>query len=430
MNKYLLDFPFYTKDPDTKSALDSEILRLVHDYGTPFYLFHEKDFCENFQSLCDSFRAVYDNYIPSYSYKTNYTPYICNLVKQMGGYAEVVSDMEYTLAKRLGYPDSQIIYNGPCKGRCMEEHILNGGISNIDSEDEALRVVEISRIHSNKIIRVGIRVNMDIGAGYISRFGLEKDSESFRRTIDCLKACGNVVLSGVHCHISRARGLEAWQNRIDGLLDVISNYFDGVVDYVDVGSGMFGQMDPSLAIQFGDHVPTYDDYARVVAGTMAQFFSGSEKKPILFSEPGTTLISKFISLATRVDNIKSIRGKQFVTVDSCYYNAGEICKFKEVPYRVVHSAGSVNANYSLGITDIMGYTCLEQDCLYHDFKEPVSVSDILLFGNVGGYSIVSKPPFIQPDCQMLCYSQDGTIKVIKRAETFDDVFNTFITEKQ
>ena len=61
MNKYLLDFPFYTKDPDTKSALDSEILRLVHDYGTPFYLFHEKDFCENFQSLCDSFRAVYDN---------------------------------------------------------------------------------------------------------------------------------------------------------------------------------------------------------------------------------------------------------------------------------------------------------------------------------------------------------------------------------
>ena len=97
---------------------------------------------------------------------------------------------------------------------------------------------------------------------------------------------------------------------------------------------------------------------------------------------------------------------------------------------MVHSAGSVNANYSLGITDIMGYTCLEQDCLYHDFKEPVSVSDILLFGNVGGYSIVSKPPFIQPDCQMLCYSQDGTIKVIKRAETFDDVFNTFITEKQ
>ena len=71
-------------------------------------------------------------------------------------------------------------------------------------------------------------------------------------------------------------------------------------------------------------------------------------------------------------------------MDSCYYNAGEICKFKEVPYRVVHSAGSVNANYSLGITDIMGYTCLEQDCLYHDFKEPVSVSDILLFGNVGG----------------------------------------------
>ena len=81
----------------------------------------------------------------------------------MGGYAEVVSDMEYNFcAKRLGYPDSQIIYNGPCKGRCMEEHISNGGISNRYSEDEALRAVEISRIHSNKIIRVGIRVIIDI----------------------------------------------------------------------------------------------------------------------------------------------------------------------------------------------------------------------------------------------------------------------------
>lgn len=102
MNKYLLDFPFYTKDPDTKSALDSEILRLVHDYGTPFYLFHEKDFCENFQSLCDSFRAVYDNYIPSYSYKTNYTPYICNLVKQMGGICRGCVRYGIYFSKKIG----------------------------------------------------------------------------------------------------------------------------------------------------------------------------------------------------------------------------------------------------------------------------------------------------------------------------------------
>lgn len=58
----------------------------------------------------------YDNYIPGYSYKTNYAPHICKLVKSLGGYAEVVSDMELYVAKKIGYENSEIIYNGPCKG--------------------------------------------------------------------------------------------------------------------------------------------------------------------------------------------------------------------------------------------------------------------------------------------------------------------------
>lgn len=69
------------------------IEELVKKNGTPFYLFDEKGFVYNYRKLEEAFKAVYPNYQISYSYKTNYTPFVCQLVKSLGGYAEVVSDM-------------------------------------------------------------------------------------------------------------------------------------------------------------------------------------------------------------------------------------------------------------------------------------------------------------------------------------------------
>ena len=402
---------------------DSELKDIVLRYGSPLYLFYENEFRANFAHLCEVFRAVYKNYIPAYSYKTNYTPYVCGIVKEMGGYAEVVSDMELYLAKKIGYNHSQIFYNGPCKGKMLEEHLLAGGISNIDNEDEAKRIVMLAQQHSKAHIRVGIRVNSDIGAGYVSRFGIEMDSEAMKRTFTVLKNCRNISVCGLHCHISRARGIVAWQKRIDNLLHVADTYLEKVPDFIDVGSGMFGEMDSSLSAQF-EAAPSYEDYAKVVAGTMAKHYEQATKKPILFSEPGTTLIAKYLSLVTTVDNIKTIKDSCFVTVDSSYYNTGEIVLMKKLPYRIVRN-GKGDTRSIVKKTNIMGFTCLEQDCIYTDFPESVQEGDIIEFGNVGGYSIVSKPPFIQPNCKILSITPEGDLVEIKRQETYEDIFQTF-----
>ena len=49
----------------------------------------------------------------------------------------------------------------------------------------------------------------------------------------------------------------------------------------------------------------------------------------------------------------------------------------------------------------------------------------IVFENVGGYSIVSKPQFIKPQSAMYVKTSDGHVKQIMRAETFDDVFGKF-----
>lgn len=389
---------------------------------TPFYLFDEKGFIDNYNKLCDAMRRCYSNYVPGYSYKTNYTPYVCQLVKELGGYAEVVSDMELTLAHKIGYTPDKIIYNGPCKGIKMEKHVLRGGISNIDNEDEAERVIALALANPEKEIKIGIRINTDIGAGFISRFGLDVDCEEMERVVTKLKSINNLKIVGLHMHVSRARYLSAWQKRIDNILEIADKYIDGIPEYIDLGSGMFAEMEDYLKKQFTINVPSYDEYAEVVAGTMAKHYVYSEKKPILFSEPGTTVVSRYFSLITSVTGIKSVRGRNLAIVDIDIHNAGETCKMMRVPYSLYKKGIGKETGVPC---EIVGFTCLEQDSLYKEFPESLQTGDILELRNVGGYSIVYKPPFIQPQCPVLCKTRKNEIIEIKRKETFDDIFQTF-----
>lgn len=397
-------------------------IELLKKYGSPLYVFDDKGFIENYKNLCSAFRKEYPNYNPGYSYKTNYTPHICKLVKELGGYAEVVSDMELYVAKKIGYSDDMIIYNGPCKGPMMDEHILKGGISNIDNEAEAERVVALAKENPSARIKVGIRINTDIGAGFISRFGFEVGSESMDRVDAKLKSQSNIKLVGLHLHVSRARYISAWQKRIDNILEAADKYIDGIPDYIDVGSGMFADMEDYLKNQFTIDVPSYEEYAKVVAGTMAKHYVGSEKKPILMSEPGTTVVSRYLSLITTVKAVKKIKDRTIAVLDCDIHNAGETCQMMKVPY----SVDRVGAGEASGSpVDLTGFTCLEQDLLYKDFPESVRVGDVIELRNIGGYSVVYKPPFIQPNCAMVAIKSDGSVEEIKRKETFEDIFQTF-----
>lgn len=395
---------------------------LIKQFGSPLYVFHDMDFANNFKRLCHAFKKEYDNYIPGYSYKTNYTPHICKLVKRLGGYAEVVSDMELFVAKKIGYENSKIIYNGPCKGVMMEEHILNGGISNIDNEAEAIRVVELARQHPNKNLKIGIRINTDIGAGFVSRFGIETDSEAMNRVVEMIKSQSNLKLVGLHMHVSRARYIEAWQKRIDNILEAADKIIDGVPEYIDLGSGMFADMEDYLKEQFTIKVPSFEEYAKVVAGTMAKHYANVDNKPILMSEPGTTVVSRYLTLITTVKAVKEVRGRHIAVVDCDIHNAGETCQMMKVPYTHIICGDGEQSKTPI---DITGFTCLEQDTLFKDFPESVKVGDMLGLRNVGGYSVVYKPPFIQPCCAMVAIKEDGSVEEIKRKETFEDIFKTY-----
>lgn len=398
-------------------------LQLLEKYGSPLYVFNDAEFIENYRHLCSAMRSYYPNYLSAYSYKTNYTPHVCKLVKSLGGYAEVVSDMELYVALKIGYKHENIVYNGPCKGPQMEEHILKGGISNVDNKAEALRVVALAKAHPEIIIRIGIRINADIGASFVSRFGLEVDSDEMDVVVAILKAQTNIKVVGLHMHVSRARYIEAWQKRIDNILYAADKYIDGEPEYIDLGSGMFADMEDYLKNQFTIKVPTYEEYAKVVAGTMAKHYDNAQNKPLLLTEPGTTVVSRYLSILTTVTGVKNIRDKHIVLVDADYHNTGETSRMMKVPFTHYRCGGGEESGAQ---PDIMGFTCLEQDYIFKEFPEKVKVGDVIEFRNIGGYSVVYKPPFIQPCCAMVAVGEDGNVKLIKERESFEDIFKTYI----
>ncbi len=404
--------------------LDS-IRKLEEYFNLPLYVFDEREFRENYLHLESCFQKAYCNYRISYSYKTNYTPYVCNLVKQLGGYAEVVSEMEYNLAKRIGYKPECIIFNGPNKGKAGLDAIYEQSIVNIDNIYELKKVVDLAKNNCEKNFKIGLRANINVGQNFISRFGM--DQNDLAKAFKMVSKVENLNIVGLQCHISRCRDILAWKHRAEFMLRLADKYFDGIPEYLDFGSGMFGKMDPELASQFSN-IPTYEEYAAVTAKLVSEHYRdvSEDKKPILFTEPGTTLINKYIDLICKVEAIKKIEDKTFAVLNCSEHNLGETCLLKKLPIKIIHNGKETNSYKNL---DFTGYTCLEQDVMYTEYNGDLAVDDYVVFGNVGGYSNVLKPPFIRPNCAMIVIDCYEKTKIIKRSETTEDILNTYLFEE-
>lgn len=400
------------------------IEKLTREYGSPLYIFNEDDFLKNYRCFVKAMTDAYDKYQLSYSYKTNYCPYICRLIKEEGGYAEVVSDMEYYFAKKLGYDDDKIIYNGPFKGELSHDMVLNGGLLNIDNLDELNIIISLAQNNPDKDIYIGLRINTNIGQSFISRFGIDTDSADLETALNRIHELPNLHVHGLHLHVGQSRSAESWKNRAQRMIETVDKYFKGQkLKYIDLGSGMFGEMTDFLGDQFSKNRPTYEDYARAIGDVLNQYYKdyAYEDKPILFTEPGTTIINHYIDFIGTVFAIKHIKGQDIIVMDCSKHNLGEICTLKLLPVEVIRNSEN---GKEVKDANIVGYTCLEHDVMYKGLNTKINVGDYVLFGNVGGYSNVDKPPFILPNCAMISL-KEGEAREIKRRETYDDILATY-----
>lgn len=400
--------------------MDKQIIeQLRSEYGEAFYLLDSAQFRMNFAELKTAFNNIYPNWNIAYSYKTNYTPKLCKIVNELGGYAEVVSEMELEIAKRVGCKMDRVIWNGPIKDvPIMEQFLLDGGTINIDSIEELEQVQDIHNRHADKLIHVGIRCNYDVNDGVVSRFGFDIDGAEFMEAVKFATTTKNVKFINFQCHFAK-RQIAYWPARAKGMVDLIDRL--GIIpERIDIGGGLFGKMADSLRAQFSCEIPDYEAYAKAAAQVFADYFADKDVKPELLIEPGSAVVGDCMKFIGTVKTIKNVRGKWIATVLGSQKNIS--MTGINPPMEVIAMGGEQKEYKDL---DFVGFTCIEGDVLYHNYTGKLAHQDAIVISNCGSYSLVMKPPFILPNFPVLDISE-GKTEVIKRAEDFDDLFHTFV----
>ena len=191
--------------------------------------------------------------------------------------------------------------------------------------------------------------------------------------------------------------------------------------YVSVGGGFMGPMSEELALEMPSGNAAFDDYAGIVGEEFKKSCEKTGSHPMLILEPGSALAANAMSLVTKVVNIKRCRNKYYATLSGSTYNMNPSVKGINRPIEIIE--GSKKRGERKDSVDFVGYTCIEGDVLYRDYKGCLEEGDSIIFNNVGSYSIGMKPPFILPDIAILSYD---TGKLIRKAQDSEQVFENFI----
>ncbi|MBI6011098.1 pyridoxal-dependent decarboxylase [Clostridium perfringens] len=361
---------------------------MISNLKTPCFIINENELKKNIDDMHTSLRKTWGNYIIGYSYKTNSLPWIINYLKENSVYAEVVSDLEYNLAKKINYDSKRIIFNGPNKGKKTFINALKeGAIINIDSSRE---IDWLSDEEFNKDIKVGIRVNFDLEKECPNetamgldggRFGFSLENGSFNKAVKRINNIKNVKVVGIHLHNStKTRSLKIYKT-LAKKANEIADMFDYELEYIDIGGGFFGGLETK---------PSYYEYMKTIADELSKKFDKNKTKLIV--EPGASIIASPISFLCEVIDVKDTYAKRIVTVNGSRNNIDPLMRKESYFLDLLIAKERKSVKEQI----ICGYTCMENDRLLaiRDNNE-LLVGDKLLFNKVGSYTMCLSPLFIE-----------------------------------
>ncbi len=402
----------------------AEAGEIAQRYGSPFYIFDPVQFRNNIQRFSAAMASRYSPFILGYSYKTNYLPAACLLVKQQGGYAEVVSRLEYDLARRLGYEHGNIIFNGPLKKQQDLGIAFSGGaIVNLDSMTEVTFLCDWVKKHPGVRPLVGLRININLtgddGKSRVQdglkagRFGFS--GGNLDSAVEKLAASG-VELVSLHGHSSsNDRSVENFRTICSTLCSVREHYSLDKLRYFNVGGGFFGNVPKQL---IGREVPTFDMYAAAIAETLLADPWVRENRPTLVAEPGVSVVADSMSFYTKIHSRKTVANeKNFITVDGSVFNVKPTMHPYNMLYRYLPAQTVAGEEL---LCDVVGSTCMEKDVILREILLPdPQPGDYIEIRNTGAYTIVMTPPFINLAPAIVAPDGKGGFELLREAQSVD-----------
>ena len=435
------------------------IAKAVEKFETPFFVYEEKRLRENCRNLKNAFTKYFPGvdgngaFQPLYAVKANSNPEVLKIIISEGFEFDASSDTEVILGEKLGVGGMFTgNYNPASELKVAKDagFILNlDDVSMLDffegAEAGAMSVPET----------LSFRINPGMGkssiglvfAGPDAKYGVpfEKAPEAYKRAKEMgVKHFGIHMMTGSNVPMEDK---DYFANIVRKLFDIVAEIKNktGIeIEFMNIGGG-FG-------VPYKPEEKSLD--MEVVAKSIRGAFDEKckehgLKEPRLMAEPGRFITADAGWLVGKVILIKDSY-KKFVGIDASsndmprpsIYGAyhfvtlligsrrsepakpdSSLARARAVPS---HVTSNVCDDSEKELVSIVGRICENNDQLAQDRLLPkCEIGDIVLIHNSGGHAYAMGHNYNgRPRHAEYLLQENGELRMIRRAETFEDLYRT------
>ena len=397
------------------------IQEAAEQFPTPFFLYDERQLRRNCRLLADAFLKYFQDFQPLFAVKANPNPTLLRIIQSEGYGFDCSSLSEAWLAKEL---NAWGMYTGNYTTQEEFKMAIQAGLTL--NQDDVSMVPAVTGLGFPT--EISFRVNPGMGqggmqslvlAGPDAKYGIPHEEaphayalaqKAGARRFGMHMMTGSNVLDERYFALVVQRQMEiaAQVHRETGIH----------IEFMNIGGG-FG-------VPYRPEERTLN-LARLTAGIAREVHRSCRRhrlqRPVLMAEPGRFIGADAGWLVGRVQVIKRAY-KTFVGIDA---NANDMPR--PSIYGAYHHVTVLTGARKKETVSVVGRVCENSDQFAQDRLLPhCKVGDLVAIHNCGahGYAMGHNYNGHLRGAEVL-YTQEGTFKLIRRAETLSDLFAT-VTE--
>lgn len=411
---------------EKKAFVTRELIdRIVKDYPTPFHIYDEKGIRENAKALKEAF-SWNEGYKEFFAVKATPNPFVISLLKEYGCGCDCSSYTELMLADAVGMKGEDIMFSS--NETPAEEYILAEKLGAIINLDDITHIDFLEKTLGYLPKTLSCRFNpggyFSMGTDIMDNPGDAKYGFTREQMFDgfhILKAKG-VEHFGIHAFLASNTVTNAYYptlaRQLFELAVELGRETEAHIAFVNLSGGIgipyHPDQEPNDIRMIGEGVRQAYEEILIPAGM---------GDVAIYTELGRYMLGPYGHLVTQVIHQKHTH-KEYVGVDACAVNLMRPAMYGS--YHHITVLGKENAPCDHKY-DVVGSLCENNDKFAIDRMLPeIEIGDYIAIHDSGahGFSMGYNYNGKLRSAELLLH-EDGSVELIRRAETPEDYFATF-----
>ena len=388
-----------------------DLLSITHTFGSPVYVYDANKISSQYERLTKAF-AVVPSLRINYAMKALSNVSILKLMRKLGAGLDTVSIEEVKLGLHAGFAPEQIIFTP--NGVSMEE-IEEAASLGVQLNIDNLSILEQFGSKHPQVpvcIRINPHVmaggNANISVGHIdSKFGI-----SIHQIPHILRIVENTKMhiNGIHMHTgSDILDIDVFLYAAEILFDTAKHFRE--LKFIDFGSGF------KVPYKEGDIQTDIEELGERLGQRFLEFCKLYGRNLTLAFEPGKFLVSEAGFFLVKVNVVKQTTSTVFAQIDSGFNHL-----IRPMFYGATHFIENIsNPEGKKRFYSVVGYICETDTFASNRQIAEISEGDILCFRNAGAYCYTMASNYNSRPRPAEVLWIDGQAKLIRKAETFEDL---------